>query len=77
MLLMPGGVVGDGRRFELDVHDDTPVGEMNTTQPEHPASGRRQRTVVARHFMTPSRSTIYCHDGAQVKTSRRYSSLSE
>ena len=58
ILLIPGGVVGDGGA-ELDVHDDTPEGEMNTTHPEHPANGKRQRTVVPRHFMTPPKSTIY------------------
>src|SRR5262245_46709501 len=30
------------------------VGETTTTHPEHPASGKRQRTIVARRFMTLS-----------------------
>ena len=37
------GLVGDGRIVELDAHD-TLEGEMMTTQPEHAASGSRQRT---------------------------------
>ena len=40
---------------------------MNTTHPEHPVSGNRQRTVVAMHLMTPSEPSIYRREGARVK----------
>jgi hypothetical protein len=34
------------------VEHATPVGEITTTNPEHPASGSEQRTVVAMRFIT-------------------------
>lgn len=53
LIVRTGGLVGEGMTSTLDAQD-TPEGEMMTTQPEHAARGTRHRTVVATIFMTHS-----------------------